>query len=61
MAKKYNKQSKAYSLATQYIALIRELDVEGQIGEDALFDYVINSKDAFSREHTQWFAKRINN
>lgn len=57
-AKKYNELSKAYSLAAQDIALIRELDVEGQIGEDQLSNYVIDSENAFSREHTQWFARK---
>ena len=57
-AKKYNELSKAYNLASQDIALIRELDVEGQIGEDELSNYIIDSENAFSREHTQWFARK---
>ncbi|GGG55948.1 hypothetical protein GCM10011403_11340 [Pseudohongiella nitratireducens] len=57
-AKKHNELSSAYSLTAHEIVLI-----DGEIlsvnDEQELSDFVVSSEAAFSREHTQWAARRI--
>lgn len=57
-AKKHNELNSAYSLAEHEIALIKG-ESEAVHDENELSDYVTNSEAAFSREHTQWTARRV--
>lgn len=57
-AKKYNELSCAYSLAVNDISIISNNTLEGQVGDSEVSEYVINSENAFSREHTQWIARK---
>lgn len=56
-AKKHNELSSSYSLAAHEIVLIKgeALSVKG---EKDLSEFVFNSETAFSREHTQWAARK---
>ncbi|MCT4637306.1 MAG: DUF4231 domain-containing protein [Bacteroidales bacterium] len=56
-AKKHNELSSSYSLTAHEIILIKS---ETTIidNEEDLSDYIINCENAFSREHTQWFARK---
>lgn len=60
-AKQYNELASSYSLTVSDISLIKKDKLEGQVGVDIVCDYVINSETAFSREHTQWIARKNNN
>jgi SMODS and SLOG-associating 2TM effector domain 3/SMODS and SLOG-associating 2TM effector domain 1 len=55
--KKHNELSASYALAAQEISLIRGESAYID-SEESLSDFVINSENAFSREHTQWFARK---
>lgn len=57
-AKKHNELNSAYSLAAHEIALINA-EAPSTSDEKELSDFVVNSEAAFSREHTQWTARRI--
>lgn len=57
-AKKYNELSCAYSLAVNDISIINANMLEGNVADNDVSEYVINSENAFSREHTQWFARK---
>ncbi|WP_445156778.1 DUF4231 domain-containing protein [Halomonas sp. E14] len=57
-AKKHNELSSAYSLTTHEIVLI-EGEALSVNDEQDLSDFVVSSEAAFSREHTQWAARRI--
>ena len=57
-AKKYNELSCAYSLAVNDISIICEHKLKGEISEEEVSEYVTNSENAFSREHTQWIARK---
>lgn len=56
-AKKHNELSSSYSLAAHEIILIKAestiINTEAEFSE-----YVMNCENAFSREHTQWFARK---
>jgi len=56
-AKKYNELRSSYSLAAHEIVLIKS-EVTEINTEEEFSDYVINCEGAFSREHTQWFARK---
>lgn len=56
-AKKYRQLATAYSLAAHEITLIKH-DSENAIDDKSLSEFVIDSENAFSREHTQWVAKK---
>lgn len=56
-AKKYNELSSAYSLTAHEIILIKS-EVTSFNNESEFSDYVLNCENAFSREHTQWFARK---
>jgi hypothetical protein len=58
-AKKHNELRSSYSLAAHEIVLIKGESVN-VTNEKQLSDYVINSESAFSREHTQWIARKNN-
>ena len=57
-AKKHNELNSSYALAAHEIVLIKgeSLSVKE---ESHLSEFVINSESAFSREHTQWTARKI--
>lgn len=56
-SKKYNELSSSYSLTAHEIVLIKSETTEIETEED-FSDYVINCENAFSREHTQWIARK---
>jgi hypothetical protein len=56
-SKKHNELNASYSLAASEILFIKnEADLANS--EDKLSDLVVNSEAAFSREHTQWAARK---
>ncbi|MBY4675210.1 DUF4231 domain-containing protein [Marinobacterium sp. CAU 1594] len=57
-AKKYNELNSAYALAAHEVILIKE-ESNYVSSEKQLSEYVINSEAAFSREHTQWTARKM--
>jgi hypothetical protein len=54
--KKYKELEKSYALATHEIGFIETHD--NDTNEKLFSDYVINAENAFSREHTQWIARK---
>ena len=56
--KRYQELSSSYALAAHEIGTIKSMSEEIKTEND-LSKFVINSENAFSREHTQWIAKRI--
>ncbi|WP_035024534.1 DUF4231 domain-containing protein [Enterovibrio calviensis] len=55
--KKFNELSSAYSLTAQEIGIIRSQS-ESVATEEELSEFVNNAELAFSREHTQWVARK---
>lgn len=56
--KKHRELSQSYALAEQELTSIESL--EGHVvTEENLMEYVVNTENAISREHTMWCAKRI--
>lgn len=58
-SKKFNELSAAYSLTSHEIILING-ECTSIEQEDSLSDYILSTESAFSREHTQWIARRVN-
>lgn len=56
-AKKHNELNSAYALTAHEIALIKG-ESDSVHSEKQLSEYVVNSESAFSREHTQWAARK---
>lgn len=56
-AKKHAELNASYSLTAHEIALIKSESASIQ-NEKQLSDFVVNSEAAFSREHTQWIARK---
>ena len=56
-AKKHNELNSAYALAAHEIVLIKGESTYVH-NEKQLSEYVVNSESAFSREHTQWVARK---
>jgi hypothetical protein len=56
-AKKHNELNSAYALTAHEIVLIKGESVSVR-SEEQLSEYVVNSEAAFSREHTQWVARK---
>jgi len=56
-AKKHNELNSAYALTAHEIVLIKG-ESDSVHDEKQLSEYVINSEAAFSREHTQWVARK---
>jgi hypothetical protein len=56
-AKKHNELNSSYSLAAHEIILIKS-EAESVSSEKSLSNFVISSESAFSREHTQWSARK---
>lgn len=56
-AKKHNELNSAYALTAHEIVLLKgeSASVKNEI---QLSEYVVNSESAFSREHTQWVARK---
>jgi hypothetical protein len=57
-AKKYNELSVVYAHTAHEIALIIS-EATSVTDDDKFSNYVVNSENAFSREHTQWYAKKV--
>jgi hypothetical protein len=57
--KRYRQLAAAYTLAVHEITLIK-YESDGIKDEIRLSEFVINSENAFSREHTQWVARKSN-
>jgi len=56
-AKKHNELNSSYSLAAHEIGFIKS---EWQsVTESEFSDFIINTENAFSREHTQWIARKV--
>lgn len=58
-AKKYGEQRDSYSLAAHEIYLMKG-DISLVKNDEDLSTFVLNSEAAFSREHTQWIARKSN-
>lgn len=56
-AKKHNELSSSYSLTAHEIVLIKSESTTIDNEKD-FSDYIMNCENAFSREHTQWFARK---
>ena len=56
-AKKYSELNSSYSLAAHEIGFIKSEWLS--VVEGDFSDFVINTENAFSREHTQWVARKI--
>ncbi|WP_240615649.1 DUF4231 domain-containing protein [Alteromonas facilis] len=56
-AKKHNELNSSYALAAHEIVLIKGESVSVK-EENHLSEFIINSESAFSREHTQWVARK---
>lgn len=56
-AKKHNELNSSYSLAAHEIVLIKG-EAESVDSDKALSNFVVSSESAFSREHTQWSARK---
>lgn len=56
-AKKHNELNSSYTLAAHEIVLIKG-EANSVNDEQKLSEFVINSESAFSREHTQWAARK---
>ena len=55
--KKHNELSSSYSLTAHEIILIKS-EINRIETEEDLSEYIMNCENAFSREHTQWFARK---
>lgn len=56
-SKKHNELSSSYSLTAHEIILIKS-EINRIENEEDLSEYIMNCEKAFSREHTQWFARK---
>lgn len=56
-SRKHNELSSSYSLTAHEIVLIKSETNRIETEED-LSEYIMNCENAFSREHTQWFARK---
>ena len=56
-AKKFNELHSSYSLTAHEIVLIKS-ETLPVIDEEHFSEFVINTESAFSREHTQWVARK---
>jgi hypothetical protein len=56
-AKKHNELSSSYSLTAHEIILIKS-EINIIETEEDLSEYIMNCENAFSREHTQWYARK---
>jgi hypothetical protein len=56
--RRYSENASAYSLAAHEITLVRSRSEE-VLNEKQLSEFVVSTEAAFSREHTQWAARRL--
>lgn len=56
-AKKHNELTSSYSLTVHEIILLKS-EVTQFNNESEFSDYIMNCENAFSREHTQWIARK---
>jgi hypothetical protein len=56
-AKKHNELSSSYTLTVHEIMLIRA-ETNRIESEEEFSSYIMNCENAFSKEHTQWFARK---
>jgi hypothetical protein len=56
--RRFSQNASAYSLASHEITLIRSRS-EGMVNDRQLSEFVLSTEAAFSREHTQWAARRL--
>ena len=56
-AKKHNELNSSYALAALEIVLIKG-EALSVSSEKELSEFVLDSENAFSREHTQWVARK---
>jgi SMODS and SLOG-associating 2TM effector domain 1 len=56
-AKRFSELAASYALATHEIGIIREQSLEPN-SDEAFSLFVGDAENAFSREHTQWTARR---
>ncbi len=56
-SKKHNELNSSYTLAAHEIALIKG-GAPSKVTEKKISDFVLNSENAFSREHTLWLARK---
>ena len=56
-AKRFQELAASYSLTAHDISLIKELGQRSMLGQE-FSDFVGDAENAFSREHTQWRARR---
>jgi len=56
-AKRFQELSASYALAAHEISLIRQ-QADNQMNDDEFSQFVGDAESAFSREHTQWIARR---
>ena len=56
--KKYNELSASYALTAHEIGLVKEQSYYIS-GEKDFLDFIRDAETAFSREHTQWQARRV--
>jgi len=57
LTKKHNELSSSYSLTAHEIMLLKS-ETNIITTESELSEYIMNCENAFSREHTQWFARK---
>ncbi|MEX0313858.1 MAG: DUF4231 domain-containing protein [Allomuricauda sp.] len=55
--KRYQDLSTSYSLASHEIGILKSQSFEVK-GEESLSDFIKDAENAFSREHTQWVARK---
>lgn len=55
--KRHQELAAAYSLAAQEIGII-QANIESVYGEENMSNFVQDAENAFSREHTQWVARK---
>lgn len=56
-AKRFRELAAAYGLTAHEVGVVRG-ELEGVDSENELADFVVDSENAFSREHTQWLARK---
>jgi SMODS and SLOG-associating 2TM effector domain 1/SMODS and SLOG-associating 2TM effector domain 3 len=56
-AKRFRELAAAYALTAHEVGIVRG-ELEGVDSESQLAEFVVDSENAFSREHTQWLARK---
>jgi hypothetical protein len=58
-AKRFSELSASYALTANEIGIVRE-QADDLVSDGTLSSFVGDSENAFSREHTQWVARKDN-